>query len=221
MSLQYYPAFINLDRKECVVVGGGRIAERKTCSLLIAGARVRVISPEITAALERKLAGGLITHVKRRYRRGDLAGSFLVVAATSDEIVNRKVSEDAPCLINVVDVPGLSNFILPSVMRRGPLTIAVSTSGASPAMAASIRKELETLYDRDFASFTVFLKGLRKKALRKLPDKMAREKFLIDSASHSVLKSLRSDGAAKTTEAVMACFNEACRLAGKKTGHAR
>lgn len=216
MILKYYPAFIDLKGKNCVVVGGGKVAERKALSLLRAGARVTVISPEITASLDKKKTGKAISHIKRAYRKGDLADAFLVIAATSDEGTNKEVSGDAPGLVNVADVPSLANFIAPSVVQSGPLTIAVSTSGASPAMASSIRKELETLYGKDFASFIAFLKGLRKKALKELPDKKARETFLKESASPGVLARLRSAGLKKITADIMTRF-EAARQSVPKT----
>jgi len=199
----YYPAFINLCGKQCVVVGGGKVAERKVLTLLDSGAAVKVISPALTDVLEKQKDKGRIRHIRRNYRSGDLKGAFLVIAATSDERINRKVSDDAPCLVNVVDKPEMANFIVPSVVNRGPMTIAVSTSGASPAIARAVRKELELLYNKDFGQFLDFLKKLRKRAIKEITDKKARERFLKDVASKEVLSILRGKGFKEAKEKVI------------------
>lgn len=190
----YYPAFINLSGKKCVVIGGGKVAERKVSSLINAGANVTVISPDITVALERYKNKGKIRHVKRYYKKGDLKDAFLVIAATSDEVINGRVSEDAPFLVNVVDKPELANFIVPSVVNRGPMTIAISTSGASPAVAKAVRKELEIFYNKDFVHFLLFLKRLRKKVIRDMQNNKERERFLKGVASEEIFSILRKKG---------------------------
>ncbi|GER93088.1 siroheme synthase [hot springs metagenome] len=190
----YYPAFINLIGKKCVVVGGGKIAERKVLSLLNAGANVTVISPDLSSALERYKNRGKIKHIKRGYKKGDIKNAFLVIAATSDEAINSMVSKDAPFLVNVVDRPELANFIVPSVVNRGPMTIAVSTSGASPAMAKAVRKELEVFYNKDFGQYMSFLKQLRERAIKEIPNKKERERFLKDVASREIFNILREKG---------------------------
>ncbi len=198
----YYPAFINLCGKNCVVVGGGRIAERKVLSLIRSGAKVKVISPVITDTLEKYKNKKQIEHIKRNYKKGDLKDAFLVIAATSDEVTNKKVSDEADCLVNVVDMPEMANFIVPSVINRGMMTIAVSTSGASPAAAKTVRKELEMLYNKDFGKFLVFLKKLRAKALKEIPDKEIREQFLKSLASKQVINTLRKKGFEKAKEMI-------------------
>lgn len=145
--VRFYPAFLNIKGKVCVVVGGGVVAERKVVGLLRAGALVKVVSPTLTERLGRDRQKGKITHIARRFRKGDLKGAFLAVAATDDEAENRKIAaENERIPVNVVDRPELCSFIVPSTLRRGPLQIAVSTSGASPATARAIRLELEKLY---------------------------------------------------------------------------
>jgi precorrin-2 dehydrogenase/sirohydrochlorin ferrochelatase len=202
----YYPAFINLCGEKCVVVGGGKVAERKVLSLLNAGAEVTVISPILTDALERHKKRGRIKHIKRDYKKGDLKNAFLVIAATSDEKINTNVSGDAPFLVNVVDRPELANFIAPSVMSRGPMTIAISTSGASPAMAKAVRKELELLYNKDFAQYMIFLKKLRERTIKEIPDKRARERFLKSVASKEILNILRENGIISAKKRVVEKF---------------
>lgn len=190
----YYPAFIDLCGKNCIVVGGGKVAERKIASLLGAGANVTVISPDLTYTIEKHKKNGRIKHIKRNYKKGDLKNAFLVIAATSDEKINSRVSGDAPFLVNVVDRPELANFIVPSVVSRGHMTIAISTSGASPAMARAVRKELELLYNKNFGHFLAFLRQLRKKAMRDIPEKKERERLLKEVASKEILSILRKNG---------------------------
>ena len=186
-SPRYYPVFLNLKGKKCVVVGGGRVAERKVLSLLESGADITVISPELTKRLRKesvkslkraKASKGNLRHISREYKKGDIRNAFLAIAATDSMETNKKVSADAPNLINVVDAPSLCNFIAPSVVRRGPLTIAISTSGVSPSIAKAIRKELEKLYGPKFGRRLDSIKKIRTKALSEIKDKKKRERFL-------------------------------------------
>jgi len=190
----YYPAFLNLQGKRVVVVGGGKVAERKVLALLRAGASITVISPEITKRIAREKPTGRIRHIPRQYQKGDVKDAFLVIAATDSHSINKKVSEGAPCLVNVVDTPSLCNFIVPSVVRQGPLTIAASTSGVSPALSKSIRKELEKLYGSEFAKYLRLLEKIRKKAMEEIRDKKQRTEFFKSLASEEMIKMLRQKG---------------------------
>jgi precorrin-2 dehydrogenase/sirohydrochlorin ferrochelatase len=198
----YYPAFINLNGKNCVVVGGGKVAERKILSLIRCGAKVKVISPVITDTLEKYKSKKQIKHIKRKYRKGDLKNAFLVIAATSDKEINKRVSDEATCLINAVDMPEMANFIVPSVINRGMMTIAISTSGASPAMAKAVRKEIEMLYNKDFGKFLAFLKKLRAKSMKEISDKKTRERFFKNLTSKEIIKTLREKGFEKAKEMI-------------------
>ncbi len=177
-----------------MVVGGGRVAERKILALLKAGIDITVISPEITKRIARGKLRGSLKHIPRQYRKGDVRNTFLVIAATDSEEINEKVSKDASCLVNVVDTPSLCNFIVPSVLQRGPLTIAVSTGGISPALSKSIRKELEKLYGHEFAEYLRLLEKIRLKTKREICDKKKRTAFLKSLASEEVIKMLREKG---------------------------
>ncbi|MBI5075739.1 MAG: bifunctional precorrin-2 dehydrogenase/sirohydrochlorin ferrochelatase [Nitrospirae bacterium] len=192
--MNYYPAFLNLQGKKTVVVGGGTIAERKILSLLKAGAAVTVVSPSITARLRKEKEKKHLTHINRSYRKGDLKGSVLVVAATDDPSVNTRVAADAPALVNVVDVPKECSFIAPSVIKRGPLTIAISTGGISPAFSRTIRQELEKIYGQEIGEYLCFVRGMRKRALAGISDAKKRERFLKGLASNKTLQSLRTEG---------------------------
>jgi len=159
-----YP--VVLTNLECgaVVIGGGEVAARKVEGLLTAGAGVTVISPQFAPVLEELAAQGRITALRRAYRVGDLAGARLVIAATDDPQVNRTVWEEAQgrgCLVNVVDDPTHCTFHVPAVARRGPVAIAVSTGGASPALAKHLRQKVEAAIGPEYAQLAALLAGLR------------------------------------------------------------
>ncbi len=198
----YYPVFLNLKGLKCVVVGGGSVAERKVRSLLGSGAEVTVISPDMTTGLDKLDRAGRIRHRARRYRKGDAARAFLVIAATSDERVNRRVYEDSQGLINTVDMPDLCNFIVPSLMSKGPLQIAISSSGLSPAFSRTLRRDLEGYVPKDLSSYLRWLKNIREKIKQKLPG-MSREiaakrsKMLKKLGSKEVLDMIKTKGFGK------------------------
>jgi precorrin-2 dehydrogenase/sirohydrochlorin ferrochelatase len=192
--VNYYPVFLDLKGKKAVVVGGGRVAERKIASLVRAGALVTVISPTLTKSLLRLKSGQKIRHRARQFKKDDLKGAFVVVSATDSPSTNRKVSAGAPALVNVVDVPSECNFIVPSVVKRDPLVIAVSTGGASPGLSKAIRKELERSYGREFSEYLKFLKKIRAKALIGITQKKKREIFLKGLASQKIFDMLREKG---------------------------
>ncbi|MEW6714500.1 MAG: bifunctional precorrin-2 dehydrogenase/sirohydrochlorin ferrochelatase [Nitrospirota bacterium] len=195
--MKYYPVFLNLKGVKTVVVGGGRVAERKVVTLLKAGALVKIISPAITKTLEKYKKQGLVSHIKREYRQGDLKDAFIVIAATSSPQTNSRVeadSKDLPRLINVVDTPSMGNFIVPSIVNRGHLTIAISTEGSSPALSKAVRKELEEIYGSEFSDYLEFVESIRKQAMNKIKDSVDREKFLKSLASEEIFRTLRKNG---------------------------
>ena len=164
LGKRYYPVSLDINGKRCVVVGGGEVALRKVNVLLEHEAIVQVISPELCAELEDLYAAGRIMTAKRPYADGDLAGAFVVISATDDVEANRKVAAGAEklgVLINVVDTPNLSNFIVPSHLRRGDLTVAVSTGGKSPALAHRIKEELENIFGDDYATLLALVGRVR------------------------------------------------------------
>jgi len=164
----YYPIFIELTERRCLVIGGGAVAERKVEELLAVGAHVTVISPTIAEGLRDLLAQGSICHVERAYEEGDLAGCELVFAATDDPEINAAAFREARSRriwINSADDPAHCDFILPGVIRRGDLAVAVSTGGASPAATRAIREELEDYFTADYARF-VQVAGEARRQLR-------------------------------------------------------
>lgn len=204
--MKYYPVFLSLNGKKAVVVGGGKVAERKTLSLIKAGSAVKVISPKITKTLQRLKENGKIELFKRPYKKGDIDNAFIVIAATSSSEINSIIASHARSLLNVVDTPSLCNFIVPSLVRRGNLTIAVSTGGSSPALSKAIRRELEKLYDGKFTRYINFLETVRKKALTEITDPKKRKKLLETLASHNMLETLRKEGFESAQDKVLHKF---------------
>lgn len=151
--MRYYPVCLRVAGRRCLVIGGGRVAERKVIGLLAAGASVVVISPLLTERLQGLQEEGRLAWQPRGYQVGDVVGFFLVMAATDDCLVQDQVQREAEehhILLNVADVPAKCNFILPAVVKRDPLSIAISTSGKSPALAKSLRRHLERLIGPDY-----------------------------------------------------------------------
>jgi precorrin-2 dehydrogenase/sirohydrochlorin ferrochelatase len=147
-----------------VVVGGGVIATRKVAELLTTGARVTVISPTVSPRLARWVREGRLRHCARPYRRGDLRGSRLAIAATSDPDEHTRIAQDAGITstwLNVVDRPEFCDFLAPAVVRRGDLTIAVSTSGRNPALARWLKERVTALVGREYGRLTSILGAVR------------------------------------------------------------
>ncbi len=219
MGAMYYPIFLDLKGRPCVVVGGGAVAERKVMALLDCGAVVKVISPEIIGALQRQVEGATMEYVPRRYRAGDLRGSLLVIAASDDSEVNAAVWEEASrleILANVADCPEKCNFILPSVLRRGGLAVAVGTGGASPALARRIRTDLERLIGPEYEDFVRVMELLRKLAMRSEKDPGRRRELLKSAASgEAILERLR---AGETPEAILETIASELNLNPEGTG---
>jgi len=162
--MNYYPIFLRVAERPCLVIGGGRVAEQKVESLLRAGAKVTVISPQLTRRLSTLAAAHDIVHEPRAYVSGDLVGFFLVCAAAGDETAQARIAAEADSagvLLNVADRPQLCDFIMPSIVQRGELMIATSTGGASPAMARHIRQELEEIFGPEYALALTLLRRLR------------------------------------------------------------
>lgn len=163
--MKYYPVFLNLQGKLGLVVGGGRVAERKVQGLLRAGVNVKVISPQLTKKLIKlKEQGKIIGHL-RNFRSADLKNAYLAIAATNDHSINEKIYQQAEAQkipVNVVDDPEHSSFIVPSLVKRGDIILAISTSGKSPALARFLRQKLEKEIGPEYIYLGKFLGTLRK-----------------------------------------------------------
>jgi precorrin-2 dehydrogenase/sirohydrochlorin ferrochelatase len=166
--MRYYPVQLDIRSRRCLVVGGGGVGTRKVETLLSCGARVEVVSLEATDTLRRLAERGLITLRERAYTAADLRGVLLVIGATDDEDLNRRISADAAAahiLCNIADRPEKCNFILPAVVQRGDLVLTVSTSGKSPALAKKLRQELERQFGEEYALLLKLMGAIRRRLL--------------------------------------------------------
>jgi precorrin-2 dehydrogenase/sirohydrochlorin ferrochelatase len=168
----YYPIMLDLTGKNVVVIGGGKVAERKVKGLREAKANIIVIATEVTAFLKELTEKAEITWVKKRFSPEDVEGAFLIIAATNTREINEAVARAAKShqLLNVVDAPEQSTFHVPSVVRRGKLSIAVSTGGASPVLAKKICQEIAEMYDEDYGQYIDFLYECRQYILRNVSE---------------------------------------------------
>ena len=165
----YYPIFLDISGKKCVVVGGGQVAWRKVKSLLDDNAVVDVISPVVCAEIQTLADSGKIGLRQKAYQTGDLKGAVLAIAATDEAETNLGVSAEArqnSILVNVVDDAAKSDFILPSILQRGDLTIAVSTAGKSPALARKIRTRLESEFGPEYSDLALMINEVRSEMLK-------------------------------------------------------
>jgi precorrin-2 dehydrogenase/sirohydrochlorin ferrochelatase len=167
--LEYYPIYLNLKAQKCLVVGGGDVAYRKAAALLERGAEVVVVSPELCPALIELAENQQVDVRRREYQPEDQKGALIIIAATDDSEVNRTVARngrEAGRLVNVVDDPENSTFIVPSCLTRGDINIAVSTSGRSPALARKLRLKLEKELDQEYSALAVLVDEVRREVKR-------------------------------------------------------
>jgi len=168
--MAYFPIFLDLEGKKVIVVGGGSVAQRKIQTLIEYGAKVEVISRDLTPRLKQLIAENRIRQIGRQFEQKHINGAFMVIAATDDAQLNREISmraREKGLLINAVDQPEDCNFILPSVLKRGELVIAVSTSGRSPALAKKVRESLEKAFGSEYEYLVHMMGQIRKEVLAK------------------------------------------------------
>jgi precorrin-2 dehydrogenase / sirohydrochlorin ferrochelatase len=180
LETPFYIACLKLTGRRCLVVGGGDVGLEKVDGLLACSGDVTVVAPDLHPQLREYAAEGSIRWLQRAYEPDDLGGTFMVIAATNDSEVNIGVYEDAErraMLVNVVDVPPLCNFILPAIVRTGPLAIAISTAGASPALAKRMKREIAALFGEEYARLAVLLNDARGWAKATLPTYQDRKDF--------------------------------------------
>jgi siroheme synthase-like protein len=214
LATPFYIACLKLTGRRCVVVGGGDIGLEKVEGLLACDGHVTLIAPEAHEELERLAAEGSIEWVRREYREGDLEATFIAIAATNDTDVNIRIYEDAErraMLVNIVDVPPLCNFILPAIVRSGPLAIAISTAGASPALAKRIKREIADSFGEPYARLAVLLNEARGWAKGTLPTYQDRKAFFegIVNGDPDPIELIRSGDEAAVRDLIAAAQNAA------------
>lgn len=208
----YYPLFLDVTGRRCVVVGGGEVAARKVQGLLAAGAHVTVIAPAASPALAQLAAEGDVERLERAYRPGDLQGAVLAVAAAGDAAVNRAVWQEATALgipVNVVDDPACSTFIAPAVVRRGSLVVAISTGGRCPALAAWLRRRMEALIGPEYGELTELLGSLRAQVTATFQEPARRRAVWERLLSDEMVQRLTEGGPAAVRQYVARILEEA------------
>lgn len=205
-----FPAFINLEGKNCLIIGGGKVAERKIANLFSYNTRIRVVSPDVTENIKKWGEEGLITLALREFAREDLDGIFMVFAATNDSNLNREIAKlcrERGILLNAVDDPLNCDFYVPSVVRRDSLVIAVSTEGKSPLLARKIRQELENFIPEGYGWYVELLGEIREKVKQRVGDINAREAIFRQLVNEEILALLRAGEFEKVRERVEKCMS--------------
>lgn len=211
---EYYPILLELKGKQCIVIGGGKVAERKATSLNNSKAIVTVISPDITKPLKQMVKVNKIKYIKDSFKERYLKNAFLAIGATSDPETNHFIFQAANkknMLVNIVDSPGECNFIVPSTVKQGDLLISISTGGKSPALAKKIRQHLETQFGKAYKDFLLLMGKLRKKILVQFPDIQYRNKIfqtLVDSNILGLFKKGLKQKAEDRAEEIINSFSK-------------
>ncbi len=177
----YYPLFLDITDKLCVVVGGGKVAERKVATLLRFKANVRLISPGITGNLGKRAKSGKIDFIGREYREGDLDGAVLAFAATDSKEINLSVKREANARnvpINIVNDPPSCGFFVPSVVQKGPITIAISTSGSLPLLSKKLRQDIDDYLTEDYIRYARKIGKFRKTLIETVEDGKKRKQIM-------------------------------------------
>jgi precorrin-2 dehydrogenase / sirohydrochlorin ferrochelatase len=200
---KYYPMLLNIENKQCIVVGGGNIAYRKCLELIEYEGEVTVISNSVNEKLEDLINKKVINYICDYYKKSYIEGAFIVIAATDDNIVNYQISQDCNekgVLVNVVDVLVNCNFIVPAKIRRGDLTIAISTNGKSPALSKGIKQELEKNYDENYGILVDILGDLREEVIKNVKSLTVRKNIFKKMATEEYLQNIKALGKEATKE---------------------
>lgn len=203
------PVMLRVQGKRCVVIGGGEVAAQKVQPLVECGAEVVIVSPDLCDELAVLVQEGKAHWIPQSYEASVLDGAFLVFACTDDNAVNRQVFADCEARriwCNVVDVPNLCSFFMPSILRRGELVVAVSTSGNSPAFARQVRLFLERIIGDEFGTLTALLGELKDEVRRKLPMIEARRQFVCKVWESDIWQHLRDGDLKAARECLRACL---------------
>ncbi len=213
--MRYYPVNLDILNRKCLVVGGGPVGTRKVMTLLECGAVVTVVSPDVAEELL-ELAEKKTIELKRRpYESSDIDGMFLVIGATDNEELNRQINKDAEHqnkLCNIADRPEVCNFILPSLVNRGNLVIAISTSGKSPAFARKMRQDLEKEFGEEYDEFLELMGAIRKKALSEKHEPEAHKQLFEQLINRGLVDMVRNHDEERINSLLLEIFGEGYRF---------
>lgn len=217
--MKYYPVFLDLHDRWVLVVGGGPVAERKVIQLLESGARIRVVSPELTPALIRLAQAGRIAHRRDKFNETDLDDVCLAIAATDDGWANNHVAraaEQRNLFCNVVDVPSLCSFLAPAIVARGDVQIAISTSGGSPALAQRLKREIAAQVGQEYAELAELMSRWRSQLREKIPDQQHRAELFHRLVESDILDLLRAGRRSEAQHRASQLMNQATKRRGMK-----
>lgn len=209
----YYPIYIDIEEREVAIIGGGNVCARKAETMMKYGARVTVVSPAFTDEIEQWARDGKLSLKRKRYDEADLDSAVLVIASTDDQAVNEQVAADCrrrKIPVNVVDVTPLCEFIVPAIIESGSIQIAVSTGGKSPAVARTLKEDLQRSIGPEYAEANDVLATLREGAKAVLPTDVDRKRFFDGIIARGILQMLREGRRAEAYQAI----REACEEAG-------
>lgn len=201
----YYPIYLDIENRRVVIIGGGNVCARKAETMMKYGARVTVVSPEFTDEIEKWAAEGCLQLRRKMYDEPDLDGASIVIASTDDEGVNTRIAADCRrrhIPVNVVDVTHLCEFIVPAIIEHGSIQIAVSTGGRSPALARTLKEDLQRLVGPEYAEVNDALGSLRDAAKAKLPTDADRKRFFDGIIAAGILDMLREGRRRKAYETI-------------------
>ncbi|MCI0660893.1 MAG: bifunctional precorrin-2 dehydrogenase/sirohydrochlorin ferrochelatase [Acidobacteria bacterium] len=211
--MRYYPVYLDLQQRTVLVVGGGAIAEGKALQLVDAGARVRVVSPSLTAKLSEMAERGMIDRREGRFTEADLNGVALVICATNEKEVNEEVSRLSAgrgLLCNVVDQPALCNFITPALVSRGELQISISTGGGSPSLTQRVKREIGELIGEEYGELLEVAAEMRRDAKQSIPDFEDRRKVLHAFVESDALDLIRAEQKEKARQIARELLEGGC-----------
>lgn len=213
--MRYYPVNLDILNRKCLVVGGGSVSTRKVMTLLECGAVVTVVSPDVAEELLELAEKKMIELKRRPYESSDIDGMFLVIGATDNEELNRQINKDAEHqnkLCNIADRPEVCNFILPSIVNRGNLVIAISTSGKSPAFAKKMRQDLEKEFGEEYDEFLQLMGALRKKALSEKHEPEAHKHLFEQLINRGLIDMIRNHDEERINSLLLEIFGQGYRF---------
>jgi len=215
----YYPIFLDIEDRDVVIIGGGNVCARKAETMMNYGARVTVVSPEFTEEIEGWARDGRLTIRRKTYEESDLDGANIVIASTDVQSINEQIAADCRrrrIPVNVVDVTPLCEFIVPAIVDKGSVTLAISTGGKSPALARTLKEDLYRLIGPEYAEVNDALGTLRESAKRVLPTDVDRKRFFDGIIARGILHMLREGRRREAYTAIA----EVCRDAGVEVSEA-
>ncbi|MCD4764169.1 MAG: bifunctional precorrin-2 dehydrogenase/sirohydrochlorin ferrochelatase [Desulfobacterales bacterium] len=213
--MRYYPVNLDIQNRKCLVVGGGSVGTRKVMTLVECGAVVTVVSSDVAEELLELAEKKMIELKRRPYESSDIDGMFLVIGATDNEELNRQINKDAEHqnkLCNIADRPDACNFVLPSIVNRGNLVIAISTSGKSPAFAKKMRQDLEKEFGEEYDEFLQLMGAIRKKALSEKHEPEAHKHLFEQLINRGLVDMVRNNDEERINSLLLEIFGQGYRF---------